>query len=116
MYSDDFTSFLIRQGNNVGDVVLALSIIIGQLRQPAFHICTVGDQNTGVDLLDLTLLIGSIFMLNNAGNFAILTGNATITGWIIQFHCQQTNPTLRFCITQTLECFDRDQRHIAVEH
>ena len=116
MNGDDFTPFLIRQRNNVGDVVFALSIIVGQLRQPAFHICAVGNQNAGVDLLNLTLLVGGIFVLNNAGNFAVFTGDTSITGRIIQFHRQQTNATLRFSITQTLECFDRDQRHVAVEH
>ena len=116
MNGDDFTPFLIRQRNNVGDVVFALSIIVGQLRQPAFHICAVSDQNAGVDLLNLTLLVGGIFVLNNAGNFAVFAGNTTITGGIIQFHCQQANAALRFSITQALECFDRDQRHVAVEH
>ena len=116
MYSDDFTPFLIRQRNNIGDVVFALSVIVSQLRQPAFHICAVGDQNAGVDFLNLTLLIGGIFMFNNASNFAVFTGDTTITGRVIQFHRQQANAALRFSITQTLECFDRDQRYVAVKH
>jgi hypothetical protein len=66
MNGGDFTPFLIRHGDNIGDVVFTLRVVVGQLRQPAFQ-SAPGDQNTGVNFLNLTLRIAGIFMLNNAG-------------------------------------------------
>lgn len=116
MNGDDFMFFLICQCNNVGDVVFVLSIIVGQFCQLVFYICVVGNQNVGVDLLNLMLFVGGIFVFNNVGNFVVFMGDMFIIGWIIQFYCQQINVILWFSIMQMLECFDRDQWYVVVEY
>ena len=35
MHCDDLVSFLVRHGDDIGDVVFALSVVIGEFRQPA---------------------------------------------------------------------------------
>ena len=112
----NLTTFVVCHGDNIGDIELALRIVIVELRQPALQIRAVSNQDTGVDLLNLTLCVGGIFVLNDAGHFAVLTGNTTITAWIVQHHRQQANSALRLGFTQALQRFNGDQRHVAVEH
>ncbi|MNI63863.1 hypothetical protein D3C73_1192690 [compost metagenome] len=86
MYRGNLTSFMIGHRNDIGDVVFTLRIIVGEFCQPALHVCTVSHQNTGIDFLNLTLLVGGIFMLNDASNHAVFTRNTPVAGWVIQFH------------------------------
>ena len=76
--------FLVCHRNDVGDVVFTLRVIVIELRQPALHIRAIGNQDTGVDLLNLALFVSGIFMLNNTRNVAVFTGDTAITGWIVQ--------------------------------
>ncbi len=116
MNGSNFTPFLIRHRDDVGDVVFALRIVVVQLRQPAFHVCAIGDQNTGINFLDFTLRIGRIFVLNNARHLAVFTGDTAITGRIVQLNGQQTNAALRLRGTQASQRLHGDQRHVTVKH
>ena len=116
MYRGNFTPFQIRHGDNIGDIELALRIVIVELRQPALQIRAVGNQDTGVNFLNLTLCFGGIFVLDNTGHFAVFTGNAAIAARIVQHHRQQTYSALRLGFAQTLQCFNGDQRYVAVQH
>ena len=102
MHRDDLAPFLIRHGDDIGDVVFALSVVIGELRQPALEVCSAGDQDPGVDFLDLALGLAGIFVLNDARHLVILTGNAAVARWVIQLHRQQTNATQWFRGAQAL--------------
>ena len=84
MNGGNLTPFLVRHRNDVGDVVFTLRVVIIEFGQPALHICTVRNQDAGVDLLNLTLFVSGIFMLNNPGYLAVFTRNAAIAGWIVQ--------------------------------
>jgi bifunctional N-acetylglucosamine-1-phosphate-uridyltransferase/glucosamine-1-phosphate-acetyltransferase GlmU-like protein len=42
--------------DNIGDVVFALGVIVGELRQPAFQVRAVSNQNPGIDFLTLQRL------------------------------------------------------------
>ena len=116
MYGGDFTAFMVRQRDNVGDIELTLSIVIIEFRQPAFQVRAVRDQDPGIDFVNFALFISRVFMLNNANDLAILTSDTAIAGWIVEFYGQQTDTALRFGITQTLQRLNRNQRHVAVEH
>ena len=102
MHGNDLATFLMRHGDDIGDVVFALGVVIGEIRQPALEVCSAGDQDPGVDFLDLALRLAGIFVLNDARHLAIFTGNAAVAGWIIQLHRQQTNPALRLRGAQAL--------------
>ena len=112
----NLTSFLVRHRNDVGDVEFTLCVVVVELRQPALHVRATGNQNTGVDLLNLALFVAGIFMLNNTRDVAVFTGDAAITAWIVQHDGQQTDTALRFGFTQASQGFNGDQRDIAVEH
>ncbi|GAR59113.1 hypothetical protein NGUA15_00880 [Salmonella enterica] len=86
MHRGDFPSFMISQRNDISDVIFTLRIIVSQLRQPAFQVRAVGDQNTGVNFLDLTLFISGVFMFNDAGHFTVFTRNTAIAARIVQLH------------------------------
>ena len=62
-----------RQRNDIGDVIFALRIVIGELRQPALQIAAVGDQDAGIDFGDLQLIGRGVFLLDNAD---LITGFA----------------------------------------
>ena len=102
MNGRDFTTFLISQRNDIGDIVFTLRIVIGQFRQPALHVRAVCNQDPGIDFLDLTLFLAGIFMLNDAGHFAVLTRDATIAARIVQLNREQANSPLGFGIAQAL--------------
>ena len=98
----DFATFGIGHGDNIGNVIFALHVVIGQLSQPAFEIRPVGDQNSGINFLNPTLLFAGVFMLNNAGYRTVMARNAAIAGRIVQLHRQQTDAALRFRFSQAL--------------
>ena len=102
MYSGNFTTFLIGHGDNVGDVVFALNVVVGELSQPAFKIRPVGDQNPGINFLNPALLFAGVFMLNNTRHRAVIARNAAIAGRIVQLHRQQADTALRFRVPQAL--------------
>ncbi|MNL33866.1 hypothetical protein D3C87_1558000 [compost metagenome] len=88
MNSDNLIPFVVRQGNDIGDVVFTLGIVVVQFCEPALHVRAVGDQDTGIDFLNLALFVRGIFVLNNAGHFAVFTRDAAIAGWIVEFYGQ----------------------------
>lgn len=116
MYRRNLTPFLVGHRNDVGDVVFTLRVVIGQFRQPAFHVRAIGNQDPGVDLLNPALFLAGIFMLNDAGHFAVFTGDATIAARVVQHDGQQTDAALGFSFTQASQGFNGDQRDITVEH
>ena len=102
MHRNDLMTFLMGHRDNIGDVVFALGVIVGELRQPAFQVRAVSNQNPGIDFLNLALSFAGVFMLNDTCHLAIFTRDTPITGWIIQLHRQQANTALRFCGAQAL--------------
>ena len=86
MYRSNFAPFLICHRNDIGDVVFTLHVVVGQFGQPALQVCAVGNQDAGVDFLDLTLLVSGILMFNNACDFTVITRNSPITRWVVQFN------------------------------
>lgn len=87
MYCDDLVFFLVCYGDDIGDVVFILSVVIGEFCQLVFQICFVGDQDFGVDFLDLVLGFVGIFVFNDVCYLVIFMGNVVIVGWVIQFYC-----------------------------
>ena len=84
MNGGNFTPFVVRHRNDIGDVVLTLRVVVIELRQPALHICAIGNQDTGVDLLNLTLFIAGVFVFNDTRYVAVLTRDTAIARWVVQ--------------------------------
>ena len=86
MHGGNLAAFVPGHRDDVGNVVFTLRIVVIELRQPAFQIRAVGDEDAGVDFVNLALLIAGIFMLNDPGDFSVLTGNAAIAGRVVELH------------------------------
>ena len=71
MNSGNFTTFFIGHGDNIGDVVFTLNVVVGELSQPAFKIRAIGDQNPGINFLNPALLVAGVLMLDNARHLAV---------------------------------------------
>ena len=110
MNRSNLTPFLVRHRDNIGDIELALRVVVVELRQPAFEIGTVRNQNAGVNFTNLALLFTRIFLLHDARNFTVFAGNTAIAGWIVEHDRQQTNAALRLRFTQALQRFHRQFR------
>jgi len=75
-----------RHGDGIGQVVLALRVVVLQLAQPARELGAGCDENAGIDFTDLTLGIGGIFLLHNALDSPIGTAHdAPVTGRVGEF-------------------------------
>ncbi|CAI8931470.1 hypothetical protein EMIT0P12_50140 [Pseudomonas sp. IT-P12] len=106
-----------RHGNHVGQVVLALGIVIGQTAHPAAHLCERQRQNAGVAFGDRTFGFVGVFLLDDGRDLARRIANdAAVTGRVVQFHGQQTQLLRRDFLQQALKGLDFDQRHIAIEN
>ena len=116
MNGSNFTPFVIRHRNDIGDVVFTLRIIVVELRQPAFHIRAVGNQDTGVNFRDLALFLAGIFVFYDAGHLAVFAGDAAIAARVVQYDGEKANTALGFSFTQAGQGFNGDQRDIAVQH
>ena len=116
MHRVDLSPILVRQRNDIGDVIFALRIVVGELRQPALQIAAVGDQDAGIDFGDLQLIGRGVFLLDNADDGAVFAYDAPVAAGIVQHHRQQADAAFRFGVAQTLQRLLRDQRHVAVKH
>ena len=73
-------------GNDVGQIELALGILVVQTRQPAAQLAAVGHQHASVHLADGELLGVGILLLDDADHLAIVAHDAAIAGRVVQHH------------------------------
>ena len=84
LFGHDLQSIGYRHRDYIGEVILTLRILIGQLRQPAFECRRRRHQNTRVDLMNGQLIGCGIFLLHNLAHIALrITHNPTIAGRIV---------------------------------
>ncbi len=106
----------VRHGDHVGQVELALGILVVQTGEPAAQLTAIGHQHAGVHLTNGQLFGIGILLLDDADYLTIFTDDAAIAGGVVQYHGQQCHPVFRFGGEQALQGLGLDQRGIAVEH
>jgi hypothetical protein len=72
------------QGDDVGQVVLALRVAVAQRRQPARQSGGRRDEDAGVDFADRALGIVGILLFDDAGHLAADPDDAAIAMWIVE--------------------------------
>ena len=106
-------------GQNVGNVLLALCVVGGHLEQCLTQNSGVKSVNTGVDLGNFELFGGSVLRLNNRGHFAsLVTDNTAVSTGLIHVSGQNGNRVLIFLMesNQLTQGLSAQQRNIAVGH
>ena len=72
-----------RQADHVGQVVLALGIVIVYAGQPIFKPASGCRQDAGVDFMDGAFVIRRVFMLDNALHLALAVAHdPAVSAWI----------------------------------
>ncbi len=102
-------------GNDIGQVVLALRIIVRQGRQPAPQVARGRDDDAAIDLLDGAFLGVGVFFLDDAANFAIDTHDAAQPEGVGLHHGQDRQLVAAGCLDQAAQRVGAGQRHVAVE-
>ena len=102
-------------GNDVGQVVLALRIVVRQAREPLPQPMRRSDQDAGVDFAQCAFRRRRVLFLDDAAYPAVTANDAAVAVRIVQQHRQQPDAAPRRH-HQPLERCRRNQRHIAVKH
>ncbi len=104
-------------GDDVGQVILALGVVVRQAAHPVGQARGWQCQDTGVAFLDRSLRIVGVLVLNDGRHLALLvTHDAAIAGRIVEGHREQAQLLLVGLGQQTLQGFHFDQRNITVQH
>ncbi len=103
-------------GDHVGQIELALGILVVQTGEPAAQLATVGHQHAGVHFADGELLGVGILLLDDADYLAIAAHDTAITGRVVQHHGQQRHAIACLGGQQPLQGLRLDQRGVAVQH
>ena len=107
--------FVRRRGEHVGEVVLALRVVVAQVFQPALERGGICGDHAGVDQADAALVLVGILLFDDRGHAALgVAQDAAVTGWIRQVGREHGQPAR--CIEQALQRMRGDQWHIAIEH
>ena len=104
-------------GNNVGQVILALGIVVIELGEPDLQMLGRHGHDAAVNLGNGTLGIVRVLLLNNALHCASLVAhNAAIACRVRHAHRQQRQLVAARCIHQALQCGGLRQGHISRKH
>ncbi len=108
---------LIRNGqtDDVGEVVLALRVVVGDSAEPALERRSRGDQDAGVHLTDRALFGRRVFVFDDADHASVAAHDAAIAGRIAHLDRQQRHGAFRR-LDQSIERGVLGERHVAVQH
>ena len=105
-----------RHGDYVGQVVLALCVVVRQTAHPVSQATGRQGEDPGVAFGNCTFGFGCVLVLNNRTHLAIrITHDTTITSRVGQVDGQQAQLLGANLLEQTLQGLDLDQRYIAVQ-
>ena len=104
-------------GDDVGKVVLALGVVVGQTAHPVGQARCGHGENAGVTFLDRLLRFAGVLVLDDSGHVTRrVTHDPTVTGRVMQRHGEQAQLLLADLRQQALQSLHLDQRYIAVQH
>jgi hypothetical protein len=105
-----------RLGHDVGQVVLALRIVVLQRAQPAVQVAGRDHHDAAVDFLDRALFRRRILFFDDAHDLAILADDAAQAEGIVLHHGQDRQLVIAGRLDQALQAGAGGQRHVAVQH
>ena len=106
-----------RQGDDIGQIVLALRVVIIQFGDPIFQPIGGNGQNSGIDLAQISLGGRRFLMFDDAQHPpALVADDAPVAGRVAQFDRQQRQPALSGVRDQRLQGLGLDQGHVAIQH
>ncbi|MNP11439.1 hypothetical protein D3C76_1036250 [compost metagenome] len=104
-------------GDDVGEVVLALGILVRQAAEPAGQAFPRHCQDAGIALADRALLGGSVLLLDDRPHLAgIVAQDPAVAGRVGQFHGEQGQLLRGGLLQQAFQGRLLDQRHVAIEN
>ena len=102
-------------GEHVGEVVLALRVVVAQRRQPGAQRIGISGDDAGVDDADAALFVAGILLFDDARDVALgIADDAAVTGGIGRLGREHGKRAGRG--QQPGQGVAGDQRHVAVEH
>ncbi len=113
---DDRHAVRHRHGDDVGQVVLTLGVVVLQRAQPLLQARGRHHQNAAVDLFNGTFGFVRVFLLDDAHNFAVFTDDAAEPGRIVLHHGQDAQLVVAGHVHQRLQRGGSGQRHVAVQY
>src|SRR4051812_2852816 len=103
-----------RERHYVGQVELALRVVIADFGQPPFELGSRRSENSGVDFRNTFLRGGGIALLDDAAHFTALSYDASVAGWIWRRGSNQQQSVL--AVQHALQGRRSDEWNVAVEH
>ncbi len=114
---DDFEPGFDRHLDRVGQVELALCIVVFQRGEPAAEAPGRRDDDARVDLGDLELLGRCVFLFDDARHLAVLIAHdAAIAAGVVECDGENAVAVPARAIGQRLQRAGARERHIAVQH
>ena len=116
MHMHHFGGAELRRGRSehVGEVVLALGVVIAEVVEPAAQRLAIGDEDASVDGPDLQLFLGGVLLLDHPCDVALgITHDAAVAGGVVEVGDQHRQAARR--VQQPAQCRGGDQRDIAIE-
>ena len=105
-----------RHRYDVGQVVLALGIVVTEIREPRAQLVGGTDQHAGVDLTDGFFLGPGVLLLDDAVYATALPDDASVARRVIHVDGQDRHVGFRRLFDQALTRRRGQQRHIAKQH
>ena len=103
------------QRHDVGQVVLALGVVVGQATQPAAQQRRGRHQDAGVDLADAALGGVGVLFLDDAGDAAVVAHDAPVAGGVVGLHGEDGEPFGPGGGHQARERVGRGKGHVAIQ-
>jgi len=105
-----------RHRDYVGQIILALRIVVAKIRQPDPQLVCRTDHHTRIDFPHRFLIRSRIFFLNNATDATGFTNNSPIAGRVIHVDRQDSQVVRRCFVEQSLAGRRQEQRHITKQY
>ena len=81
-YGGNFDAIIHCHFDDIGQVIFALGIVIGQVIEISMQNIIGDTVHTAIDFSDLSLLIVGIFFFNNGDYLVVVTHNTTQAKWV----------------------------------
>jgi hypothetical protein len=112
---DDGHALSDRGGNDIGKVVLALGVVVGEAGEPSAQCRGGRSEDAGVDFMNGARGLVGVFVLDDSANCAALADDAAVAGGVGQVDGEKRQGAIRCGLYQAVERGRLGERHIAIE-
>src|SRR5690606_35208998 len=116
LHHADLYRLVDRQLDHIGEVVLALGVVVRQPGQPGLYAAARQQHDAGIALADLQLFRTGVLLFNDGLHLPLgVAQDAPVAGGIAQQHGEHAEAVHRSLLDQRLEGVHGQQRHITIE-